>query len=280
MHSTMVASPPPHGALIRVAGADAESFLQGQLSHDMRALGAGRATLSSLNGPKGRVLATLVVLRLGDEVGLLLAPDIAEAMLKRLRMFVLRSKVTLTLDEASVGGLVATGDAGQEADWGITRDGEDWRIRAPGHPARWWVMGTAGHGVETTDPDAFAAADIAAGLPCIGAAQTEAHVAQHIGLQHFGALAFDKGCFTGQEVIARLHFRGGVNRVPVRLRGPGAAPDPGSTLRNADGKAMAEVVNSVATADGCEVLAVWRGTEPPDTAPAVEQAFAVLPFAR
>lgn len=280
MHSTMVVSPPPHGALIRVAGADAESFLQGQLSHDMRALGADRATLSSLNGPKGRVLATLVVLRVGDEVGLLAAPDIAEAMLKRLRMFVLRSKVTLTLEEAPVGGLVATGDAAQEADWAVVHDGDGWRIRAPGHPARWWVPGTARHGADTTDPDAFAAADIAAGLPCIGAAQTEAHVAQHIGLQHFGALAFDKGCFTGQEVIARLHFRGGVNRMPVRLRGPGAAPDPGSTLRNADGKAMAEVVNSVATTDGCEVLAVWRGTEPPESMETDEARFTALPFTR
>lgn len=276
----MVVSPPPHGALIRVAGADAESFLQGQLSHDMRALGTDHATLSSLNGPKGRVLATLVVLRLGDEVGLLLAPDIAEAMLKRLRMFVLRSKVTLTLDEAPVGGLVATGDAAQEADWAVARDGDGWRIRAPGHPARWWVAGTTGHGVETTDPDAFAAADIAAGLPCIGAAQTEAHVAQHIGLQHFGALAFDKGCFTGQEVIARLHFRGGVNRVPVRLRGPGTPPAPGSALRNADGKALAEVVNSVGTADGCEVLAVWRGTELPGAAETAEARYTVVPFDR
>jgi hypothetical protein len=259
---------------LRVEGADAEAFLQGQLSNDMRKLDADMAALSSMNSPKGRVLATMIVFRIEEGFGLLMAPDIVEAMQRRLQMYVLRSKVTLTHDQRTVDGLLDDSDG--EPSWRVTRATEALRIRAPGAPARCWQMGESPAGPD--DGTAFAVADIASGLPCIGAAQSDAHIAQHLGLQHFGALSFDKGCFTGQEVIARMHYRGGVKRMPLRLAGSGAPPEPGATLRSNDGNALAEVVNSVATSDGCEMLVVWRGLEAPEVVECDQGRFEVRAF--
>lgn len=281
MNNAMHTSTPPHGVLIRVSGADCDAFLQGQLSHDMRALTNETACLSSVNSPKGRVIATFVVCRLGQDVGLLVAPDMAEALCQRLRMFVLRSKVTLNVDsETVVTGIVhADGNAPPPAPWQCQWTDDRLWIRAPGQVARWWCVGTppaADLGEER--PNAFALADIVAGLPCIGQAQSEAHVAQHLGLQRFGALSFDKGCFTGQEVIARLHYRGGINRVPVRIRGQQPAPSPGTPLQDSDGRTVADIVNSAATGDGHEALAVWRGTEPPEQIMTAAGPWQALPF--
>lgn len=267
-------SPPPHGALLRVEGEDAQSFLQGQLSNDMRKLSSDCAALSSLNSPKGRVLATLIVFPTQAGYGLLMAPDIVEAMQRRLQMFVLRSKVQLIRSEEVVRGLV--GDATPGAEWQIQHEADHLRIRAPGAAARSWLIG--GETDAPADDTAFAAADIACGLPCISSAQSDAHIAQHLGLQHFGALSFDKGCFTGQEVIARMHYRGGVKRMPLRLAGSGAPPEPGVTLRDESGNALAEVVNSVATSDGCEMLVVWRGLEAPEVVECDQGRFAVRAF--
>ncbi|WP_052367845.1 CAF17-like 4Fe-4S cluster assembly/insertion protein YgfZ [Algiphilus aromaticivorans] len=255
-------------------GEDAQSFLQGQLSNDMRKLAPERAALSSLNSPKGRVLATLIVFPTQSGYGLLIAPDIVEAMQRRLQMFVLRSKVQLIPSEEAVRGYV--GDAPPGVEWQIQQGSDDLRIRAPGTPTRSWLVG--GGSDAPADESAFAAADIASGLPCVGAAQSDAHIAQHLGLQHFGALSFDKGCFTGQEVIARMHYRGGIKRMPLRLTGSGAPPEPGLTLRSGDGNALAEVVNSVATSDGCEMLVVWRGLEAPEVVECDQGRFEVRAF--
>ena len=132
-------SPPPHGALLRVEGEDAQSFLQGQLSNDMRKLSSDCAALSSLNSPKGRVLATLIVFPTQAGYGLLMAPDIVEAMQRRLQMFVLRSKVQLIRSEEVVRGLV--GDATPGAEWQIQHEADHLRIRAPGAAARSWLIG-------------------------------------------------------------------------------------------------------------------------------------------
>jgi len=281
MNNATHVSTPPYGALIRVSGADCEAFLQGQLSHDMRALTPETACLSSVNSPKGRVIATMVACRLGEDVGLLVAPDMADALCQRLRMFVLRSKVTLSVDDSTpISGVIDTEASTPPASpWQCRWEGDQLWIQAPGRTARWWCIGTPPTAnLDDTQPHAFALADIASGLPCIGKSQTEAHVAQHLGLQHFGALSFDKGCFTGQEVIARLHYRGGINRVPVRLRGDQPPPEAGTALQDGDGRTIADVVNSVAVDGGHETLAVWRGTEPPQHVETAEGIVQSLPF--
>jgi folate-binding protein YgfZ len=98
-------------------------------------------------------------------------------------------------------------------------------------------------------------ADIRAGIPQVYAATSEAFVAQMLNLDLLGAIAFDKGCYTGQEVIARAHYRGRVKRRLQRWQLPGAAPRPGDTVHAADGRTLT-VVRSAPTAAGHELLAV------------------------
>lgn len=282
--STPCRSLPPHAALLHVDGEDAAGFLQGQLSHDMRAINAERAAPTSLSSPKGRVIATGICLALpSGGFGLLLAPDIAAAVQRRLQMYVLRSRVTLALAASgSVGGLVGGGTeldiALPDRAWACLPHDHGVLVRAPGAPARWWIIGPSPAAGLTESATAFAAGDIACGWPCIGQAQTEQHVAQHLGLQSLGALSFDKGCYTGQEVIARIHYRGGVNRIPIRLQGPSPAPEAGTVLTDADGKPTGDVVNAVAVGDGCEVLAVFRGPEAGQTLYLDGRAFQQQPF--
>ncbi|MHA7833712.1 MAG: CAF17-like 4Fe-4S cluster assembly/insertion protein YgfZ [Algiphilus sp.] len=236
-----------------------------------------------MNSPKGRVIATMVVCRLGEDVGLLVAADIADALCQRLRMFVLRSKVQIALDEETpVTGLIETAPAAAGTStpaWQCTQQDHAIWLRAPGGHARWWCIGAPPAAVEPhPNAQAFALGDIACGLPCVGQPQTEAHVAQHLGLQHFEALSFSKGCFTGQEVIARLHYRGGINRIPIRLRSQHAARPAGSAIKDGDGRTVAEIVNTAAHDEGIEALAVWRGTEVPGQIAAADACWEVVDF--
>ena len=105
-------------------------------------------------------------------------------------------------------------------------------------------------------------ADIAAGLPQVYAATSEAFVAQMLNLDLLGAIAFDKGCYTGQEVIARAHYRGRVKRRLQRWHATeDAAPAPGDSVRSADGRALTVVRAAPGADGGWDLLAVgtFRG---------------------
>lgn len=286
MSPTWLLSPPPHAACLWVDGPDAESFLQGQLSCDMRQVSTSAASLASLNSPKGRVLATVVVFRsTSTRFGLLMAPDIRDAMQRRLQMYVLRARVALEAGSDAIGLVAldpaATGATGASSTAFAQTAGPNngWMIRAPGTPPRWWLVDSPAPVDKDTHPTAFAAADIASGLPCVGSAQSDQHIAQHLGLDRLGALSFNKGCFTGQEVIARIHYRGGVNRVPVRLAVAAPPLDAGSTLLDGDGRPCADVVNATHVDGGSECLAILRGRTPPDTLQdTAGNHYRILPF--
>ena len=106
------------------------------------------------------------------------------------------------------------------------------------------------------DRECWRALDIAAGLPQVYASTSEAFVAQMLNLDVLGAIAFDKGCYTGQEVIARAHYRGRVKRRMQRFHLPAAQLRPGDTGDLPDGRSF-KVVDAVTLADGsCDLLAV------------------------
>src|SRR5689334_19244204 len=106
-------------ALLQARGADAEAFLQGQLSNDVRKLNAQQAQLSSYNSPKGRLLAVLHVLRADDAFLLELHASLLESTLKRLQMYVLRSKVTLAVADRALLGVAGPAAAARLADLGL-----------------------------------------------------------------------------------------------------------------------------------------------------------------
>jgi len=218
-------------AVLHVRGDDAIDFLHGQLSSDVRALAPGEGQYWTYNSPKGRVLANGVLWRAppGHAAGLtlLLAEDLAEAIRRRLAMFVLRAKVTIEDATASSAVIGLAGDGAVEAAhaaFGVTaqparavpiRDGAvafmlpDRRlvIVAPDPAGPVLQAALARHASQASD-DEWRWYGIVAGVPLIRAATTDRFVAQTVNLDLLGAISFRKGCYPGQEIIARMQYLG------------------------------------------------------------------------
>lgn len=261
---------------VRVQGADALRFLQGQLSNDTQQLTATRSQLAGLHSAQGRVIALLRLMLVGpDEVLAVLPRELAAPVAARLAKYVLRAKakvteasadwkmhglMTETPAEASGAGDASVGALPTELNAQV-QDGTSFIVRVA--PDQW----LAASPVSATAPVAGAddaslrerwrARDIANGIPQVYAATSEAFVAQMLNLDVLGAIAFDKGCYTGQEIIARAHYRGRVKRRMQRFRSVALASlSEGDALKLHDGRS-AQVVHSVQMPDGrCEFLAV------------------------
>lgn len=252
-----------HLAVIRTSGADAESFLQGQLSGDVRQTTTSRAQWTSYNSPKGRVLAVLLLLRDADGFGLVLPRALLEPILKRLRMFVLRAKVKLEAGARTPLGIFGAFDGASAQRMDVV-DSEYGRVvRVPGESPRYLCMPTSGSmDAAESGAEAWRLADIRAGVPIVFPQTQERFVAQMLNLDQLNGIGFDKGCYTGQEVIARLHYLGQLKRRMFLLEGEGAAPPPGTAVYNTGGGAQAvgEIVDAIADGAGFTASAVLQLT--------------------
>jgi tRNA-modifying protein YgfZ len=198
-----------------VGGSDARAFLQGQLSADIDALTPAKALLASCNSVQGRVQAVLWLVERGDGIALILPESMIERTATRLRKYVLRSKVKFE----TLPGAIELPEPHAYRE-------QDWRL-----------------------------AGIRAGLPQVYPETHEAFVAQMLNLDLLGGINFEKGCYTGQEIIARTHFRGAIKRRMLRFECACPPPPPGVRILAGDQHA-GDVVDAAATGSGCELLAV------------------------
>ena len=269
-----IAVPLAQLGLVEVRGADAAAFLQGQFSNDVRKVDATRAQLSSYNSAKGRMLAVLHVMRAGDEAFLLeVHRSVLDATLKRLKMFVLRSKVTLAETDRELHGIAgpdapaalrALGLPAPAAPLECATAGEFSVMRRLGPTPRFSLVAPTGAGLGARlaahaapgEPLDWQRLDLEAGVPTIYPTTQDRFVAQMCNLDALGGISFDKGCYTGQEIIARVHYRGAVKRHMESRRLDGPPPAPGTRLP--DG----EVVDAVALAGGPGSLALVVTTPP------------------
>ena len=255
---------PSLGAL-HISGADALAYLQGQLSADLRPLQAGQLGWAGLHTPQGRVLALLALAPLasGDDWVAVLPAALAGSAATALRRFVLRARVSISVSPP--GSVCLPGEA---AVAGGPPEGT-YALRHPdGAQLLWLPAGGAGDADDAAQAE-WERRQVALGLPQVHPETSGMFVAQMLNLDCIGAIAFDKGCYTGQEVVARAHYRGRVKRRMQRFSSATlpAAPGggglrPGSTLRLADGR-TAQLVRAAAQADGStEWLAVcaWPAT--------------------
>jgi len=244
--------------VLSVRGADALRFLQGQLSSDVMQLAAERPQLAGYHNPQGRAIAVMRLAAAGAQVLAVMPRELIEVVARRLSRFILRAKVQLSDGSADwrVRGLVGP-EAAARAD-----DARAIPIQVSHAPTRWVVLEPSAPGEVplSSAPEprtAWRLLDIAAGLPQVYASTSEAFVAQMLNLDLLDAVAFSKGCYTGQEVIARAHYRGRVKRRMQRWRTLGRARlIPGDSGRLADGR-LYRVVEAAQHPDGrCEFLAV------------------------
>lgn len=230
--TTILTDLSPQG-LIKVSGEDRIDFLQNQFSNDIREITPQLSQLNTWCNPKGRMLASLRVFQAGDDYFLLLAADLLEATLKRLRMFVMRSKVTLEDVSEQWAGIGLAGDDAPvllakqisnppENTSQVVHESDLIVIRLPGNTPRFQIHGqpsalsTLWQTLQTeARPVGYPVwnwLEIQAGIPNIVANTKEAFVPQMINYSTLGGVSFTKGCYPGQEVVARMHYLGKLKR--------------------------------------------------------------------
>jgi folate-binding protein YgfZ len=280
-----VAVPLLHLGTIRSQGPDSAAFLHNLVSNDVKHMEADTAAWNSFNSPKGRMIASLLVWTEDGGHALALSADILPAFLKKFSMYVLRSKVKLADARADVALI---GVAGAQAEAVVRAVGAalptaDMRQALAADGLRCIRLGAQRYLLATTTAAAPAVFDallaagavragtaawqlgmIRAGLPLITAPTQEEFVAQMLNYELIGGVDFHKGCYPGQEIVARTQYLGKLKKRTYRLALPaGVNAAPGTDLYAPDfgEQSAGKLVNLASRADGSlEALAVIQSS--------------------
>lgn len=202
----------PHLSAIRFSGADAGDFIHNQVSADVLALTQGESTFACYCEPKGRVLALMLICRLDEDYCVIMASSMAATIADRLKIYVMRSKVTIeVLTGYTVSG-VQTVDAPEASSISIAT------IQLP-HSDRWLVVNTDEY-TPDSDPsaqDRWKISELQSGITWLCPETAGQFLPQMLGFDQLGAVNFRKGCYPGQEIVARTHYLGKVKRYPRLL---------------------------------------------------------------
>ncbi|WP_202840426.1 YgfZ/GcvT domain-containing protein [Luteimonas saliphila] len=262
---------PPHGdfftipgwSVVDLRGPDAMRFAQAQFMSDVVALPAGHWQWSGWLTPKGRLVALFALVRLDDTSLLLLLADAEpQAFAAALSRFVFRSKVSIVVDDgsrvsgafmasAAARGAAVARDAegGLELDFGTAQDGRTLRIGA-----------TAALQDDRLAAE-WRARDLAHGLPRLGTDHAGQWTPQQLSLERLRAYSVRKGCYPGQEIVARTHFLGQAKRGLQRLRADAAMPSGDVVAMDAPDRTLGRVV-SIAGREGLAVMPLEAGAGP------------------
>ena len=259
-------------AVMHVSGEDAEAFLQGQFSNDVAALAVPGSQLSTWSNPKGRVLCLFRLIRVDDGYLIRLPSELLESVQKRLKMYVLMAKVVIEHRDDLVA-IGVSGEKGQSAlselvsqlpdtpDDSVKVSAGCWLTRVRGDSPRFELIGDVESlepvwkacmdSCQMTDEAAWRLQNIDAGVPSVTSATSEAFVLQMMNLHHIDGVSFKKGCFPGQEVVARMQYLGKLKRQMYRLDYSGELkPSAGSEIYKEGGNsAVGKVVDAQLAGD-------------------------------
>ena len=234
---------------LRIEGPDAASFLHGQLSSDVAALRPGELQRSTYNSPKGRVLADLVLWRNGQDehrFDALMAADLTGPIAKRLAMFVLRAKVKVRDETQACVRIGVAGPAASAVISAVVGSAPAVATAAVHEQATVAALPEGGFVVvadiasgllealaqraRRVDPVLWHATRVRAGVPLVTAATSDQFVAQALNFDALGGVSFQKGCYPGQEIVARTQYLGRLKERLYAFRAAGAMPPPGTRL--------------------------------------------------
>lgn len=282
--SGTVVVPLLHLGMIRSTGPDSTNFLHNLLSNDVAKLGPDAAQWSSFNTPKGRMLASMLLWPEAEGHALVMSADILPALLKKLSMYVLRSKVKLAdaseacvllgvtgADAAGVlqrAGLplppAAMAQAATDAVRSVRIGEQAFVLVAEAAEAPRVFAALAGAGAAKAGTAAWQLAMIRAGVPLITAATQEEFVAQMLNYDLIGGVSFKKGCYPGQEIVARTQYLGKLKKRMYRIAiAADAAPAAGGDLYAPEfgDQSAGKIVNLAPAPDGgFEALAVLQNS--------------------
>ena len=287
----------PHLAALGVTGKDAADFLQRLVTSDVDGLVPGQLQLSSLCDAKGRAIAVFLLSRSGDDDFLILLPEsLGTVLRRRMEIYVLRSAVTISAMRGPVLGRQVPSDVPETP---ITAESLLALGQFPADPHRQYFVrrapaaspdavsrSTASEAARSHVTNTWRLLDVRAGLPLFEAGQTEAWVPQMLNLDLLDAISFHKGCYPGQEIVARMRYLGKLKRQLYRVAGHGIPAEQGAPVYLAEN--CAEVGRLLFTAplppgnsdgsswEGLAVLAIAAAKEhlslnPADPAATVER---------
>jgi hypothetical protein len=270
-----------HLALVRAEGADTENFLQGQFTNDIKLVTSGRAQLSAYCNPKGRMFAIFLIAKMQDAYLLQLPAALAENTIKRLRMYILRAKVKMDFAPE----LLATGLSGPDTEsllravtgvapataYEIAVANDVLVIRLPGTHPRFEIIAMVekqislwqallAKDVKPAGAGIWSWLDIGAGIPSVLPGTVEEFVPQMANLDAISGVSFTKGCYPGQEIVARMHYLGRLKqrmfKLYVETDTPPAPGTPVYALNFPDQAAGSVVSAAISPRGGCDLLAV------------------------
>ncbi len=273
--------PLTHLGLIKASGADTADFLQGQTSNDVRSVDNEHHQLGSYCTPKGRMLALYTLFKRDDDFYLQLPRAVREPVQKRLTMFVMRSDVKLEDVSNSIPAFALCGPQAEallqkalgacpaEPEQSLTVD-DVTLLRRPGSNPRFicfapserlaTLWDTLAADATPAGADAWELLEIRAGIPIVEVATVEAFVPQMVNLQRVNGVSFKKGCYPGQEVVARMQYLGKLKRRMYRAHSDAIpAPQAGTELYSAasqSGQGAGKVVRACPSPEGGSELLV------------------------
>lgn len=240
---------PQYGRL-RFSGTDAQAFLHAQLTCDVAALAPGRATYGAYCTPKGRVIASFLLWRTAEGFHMQLPAPLVDPVLKQLSRYILRAKVKAEDVSADwkLFGVAGPGAAQRVASAAggvpskaleifenagvqvIHLPGDRFEVAAPGSRVQ-AIQEALAAGSTPAAPESWELEEIRAGIPSILSPTQDAFVPQMLNLDLLGGVSFDKGCYPGQEIVARMHYRGTLKQRLYLAHAAGTEkPQPGEKL--------------------------------------------------
>ncbi len=216
--------PISHLSALKVSGTDAEQFLQGQLTCNIKELTEQNSFFAGFCNAKGRVISTLLILKEGDSFLIILPTLLLEKVTNKLKMYVLRSKVELqnASDEFCVSGLRCANEMAMRLSLPKTDFCRHQHFLKLPNAHYLLITGVAEttklwselmeQGFQPQNPEQWQGLDLNAGLAWLDQASSEEYIPQMLNLDKLGGISFSKGCYTGQEVVARTHYLGKAKR--------------------------------------------------------------------
>jgi tRNA-modifying protein YgfZ len=264
-------------AVLSVTDKDAATLLQGQITCNINDISETKSSLAAMCNPKGRAIATFLLVKKADAFLLILPAELLETVKKRLQMYVLRSDVKIFdgSDEFCLLGLGEPENVAQPFSTEIMQD-----IIAVNFPAlmrrkllitdadsaiRLWTEHVDSQGFRVGSSDEWRYLDIISGIPWVTTATSEEFVPQMLNLDKLGGISFNKGCYTGQEIVARTHYLGKTKREMFLAEcQTSVLPESNSSIINR-GSEEQEVVGKVLlaqlTRQSCKMLVIIQTTE-------------------
>lgn len=283
MSATAFFTPLDHEGVLAVAGADAAKLLQGQLTCNLNYLNAETSSLGARCTPKGRMISSFRIVPLGERFLLAMASELVEAQLADLKKFAAFFKAQLADDSAAWvrfglsqgdGALLALGLDLAYDDGSLARNGELLAVRLRDGRAELWAPAAeaatlrqrlAAQLAEGSVND-WLLAQVRAGVGQVFGATRELFIPQMLNLQALGGVSFKKGCYSGQEIVARMQYLGQLKRRLYRLHlAAGELPAIGAELFSpVHGSAVGEVVLAARDGEASELLAVLQNNAAED----------------